>query len=93
MPDRGAARVEADAAEHVRNPGRAGRPVGTGHRVRRRQLPVPRRDGVAKVTGQAMFTCDMSLPDMAYVKILRSPVAHAHIVSIDTAAALNRPAW
>ncbi len=52
---------------------------------------VPRRDGVAKVTGQAMFTCDMSLPDMAYAKILRSPVAHARIVSIDAESARQRP--
>jgi CO/xanthine dehydrogenase Mo-binding subunit len=52
---------------------------------------VPRRDGVAKVTGQATFTSDIILPEMTYAKILRSPVAHARIGSIDTSAALERP--
>jgi CO/xanthine dehydrogenase Mo-binding subunit len=52
---------------------------------------VPRRDGFAKVTGQATFTSDITLPDMTYAKILRSPVAHARLVAIDTANALARP--
>lgn len=51
----------------------------------------PRRDGVAKVTGQAMYTSDITLPRMAHARILRSPVAHARITSIDVGAALERP--
>ncbi len=48
---------------------------------------VPRTDGRAKVTGQAVYTADVVLPRMAHAKILRSPVAHARILSIDTTAA------
>ena len=48
---------------------------------------VPRRDGVAKVTGGARFTVDVALPGMAHARILRSPYAHARIVGIDVSAA------
>ena len=44
-------------------------------------------DGPAKVTGTTRFADDMSLPRMLHAKILRSPVAHARIVSIDASAA------
>ena len=54
-------------------------------------VSVPRRDGVAKVTGAAQFTVDVALPGMAHARILRSPYAHARIVSIDTAAARAHP--
>ena len=43
----------------------------------------PRVDAVAKVTAQAQYTTDIAFPDMAHVKVLRSPHAHARIVSID----------
>lgn len=49
--------------------------------------PVPRNDGWAKVTGQGVFTHDMQMPGMLYGKVLRSPHAHAKILSIDTSAA------
>ncbi len=52
---------------------------------------VPRADGVAKVTGTATYTCDMALMDMAWAKVLRSPYAHAKIVSIDGSKALKQP--
>jgi CO/xanthine dehydrogenase Mo-binding subunit/CO/xanthine dehydrogenase FAD-binding subunit len=48
---------------------------------------VARTDGPAKVTGQATYTGDVRLPGMAHAKVLRSPVAHATIRSIDTTAA------
>jgi len=47
-----------------------------------------RPDGVDKVTGRAIYGADVRLPGMLYGKVLRSPHAHARIVSIDTAAAL-----
>src|SRR5262245_50115476 len=50
-----------------------------------------RRDGVAKVTGRALYVSDLSVPRMAFVKVARSPYAHARIVSTDTAAALRYP--
>jgi len=52
---------------------------------------VPRRDGRVKVTGQAVYVSDIKLPGMAYAKVLRSPYAHARILSIDTRRALSRP--
>ena len=52
---------------------------------------VPRRDGVAKVTGAARFTSDLSVPGMAWAKVLRSPYPHARIRSIDAAAARALP--
>lgn len=45
--------------------------------------PVHNIDGVAKVTGQAIYTFDVKLPGMLYGKILRSPYPHAKIKSID----------
>jgi 4-hydroxybenzoyl-CoA reductase subunit alpha len=49
--------------------------------------PVPRIDGIAKVTGEAKFTGDLMLPRMLYAKILRSPYPHARILNIDTTRA------
>ncbi|MEO1918825.1 MAG: molybdopterin cofactor-binding domain-containing protein, partial [Paracoccaceae bacterium] len=47
-----------------------------------------RPDGIDKVTGRAMFGADLTAPGMLHATILRSPHAHARIVSIDTSAAL-----
>ncbi len=47
-----------------------------------------RPDGVDKVTGRAIYGADVRLPGMLYGKVLRSPHAHARIVSIDASAAL-----
>jgi CO/xanthine dehydrogenase Mo-binding subunit len=52
---------------------------------------VPRKDGPAKVTGQAVYTADIHLPHMAFAKVFRSEVAHARIRSVDASAALARP--
>ena len=46
-----------------------------------------RPDGVDKVTGRAQFGADMKLAGMLWGKVLRSPHAHANIVSIDTSKA------
>jgi len=43
-----------------------------------------RHDGYEKVTGKAKYGADTDLPGMIYGKILRSPHAHANIVSINT---------
>ena len=40
---------------------------------------VPRADGIAKVTGSAVYTSDMVVDHMAWAKVLRSPYAHARI--------------
>ena len=52
---------------------------------------VPRRDGRAKVTGQAVYVSDVKLMGMAYAKVLRSPYAHARILSINAGRAASRP--
>jgi CO/xanthine dehydrogenase Mo-binding subunit len=51
----------------------------------------PRVDGVEKVTGKAVYTCDIQLPGMAYAKILRSPVAHARLIKVDASKARELP--
>ncbi|MCP4810800.1 MAG: molybdopterin-dependent oxidoreductase [Proteobacteria bacterium] len=48
-------------------------------------------DSILKATGDAIYTDDVSLPRMAHGKILRSPHAHARIVSIDTSKAEALP--
>jgi 4-hydroxybenzoyl-CoA reductase subunit alpha len=53
--------------------------------------PLPRVEGIAKVTGEAKFTDDLTLPNMLWGKILRSPHAHARIVSIDTSRVERLP--
>lgn len=53
--------------------------------------PVPRRDGVAKVTGAAKFTVDVGVPGLAHARMLRSPHAHARIRRIDASAARRHP--
>ena len=46
-----------------------------------------RPDGVDKVTGRARYGADIDLPGQLVGRILRSPHAHAKILSIDTAKA------
>ena len=47
----------------------------------------PRKDGVARVTGQERYSVDVALPHMLYGRILSSPYAHARVRHIDTSAA------
>ncbi len=47
----------------------------------------PRTDGIARVTGREIYTCDVSLPRMLHGRILSSPYAHANVLSIDTSEA------
>ena len=54
-----------------------------GERIKRNEDP-------RLLTGQALFTDDVQLPNMAHVAFLRSPYAHARIRSIDVTAALER---
>ncbi|MBI4179256.1 xanthine dehydrogenase family protein molybdopterin-binding subunit [bacterium] len=53
--------------------------------------PVPRIDARQKVRGDAVYTADVQLPNMAHARFLRSERTHAKIVSIDTAAASAVP--
>jgi len=51
----------------------------------------PRPDGRAKVTGAVRFTVDIALPGMLFARVLRSPLPHASVRSIDTSAAARVP--
>lgn len=48
---------------------------------------ISRVDGSDKVSGNTVYTADVQLPGMLWGKCLRSPYAHARIVSINTDAA------
>ena len=51
-------------------------------------IPSPRVEGEQKVGGQAVYAGDVVLPGMLWVKVLRSPIAHAKIKRIDQSGAL-----
>jgi hypothetical protein len=44
-------------------------------------------DAIDKVTGRARYAADINLPGQLFGKVLRSPHAHANILSIDVSAA------
>ena len=50
-----------------------------------------RVEGPSKVTGEARYTADILLPGMIWGKVLRSPLPHAKIVSINTREAEQMP--
>jgi len=52
---------------------------------------IPRADGRDKVTGAAVYAGDMKPPGMLYGKVLRSPLPHAKIRSIDARRAESMP--
>jgi aerobic carbon-monoxide dehydrogenase large subunit len=52
---------------------------------------IRRREDPRLITGTALYTDDLFLPRMAHMAILRSPHAHARIVSIDTSQAKGAP--
>src|SRR5881227_1120134 len=50
-----------------------------------------RVDGHEKLTGEATYGADITRPGMLWGKVLRSPVPHARIVSIDASRARALP--
>jgi carbon-monoxide dehydrogenase large subunit len=50
-----------------------------------------RKEDAKLVTGQTMWTDNMSLPGLLQFALLRSPMAHAKITQIDVSPALNMP--
>ena len=54
-----------------------------GQRIKRNEDP-------RLLTGQALYVDDVDLPNMAHAAFLRSPYAHARILSIDVSQALAR---
>jgi carbon-monoxide dehydrogenase large subunit len=61
----------------------AGNPIGFGRMLR--------KEDVRFVRGKGRFIDDINLPNMLHAAILRSPHAHAKILSIDTSAAEAHP--
>src|SRR5262245_21497169 len=53
--------------------------------------PVRRHEDLRLITGQGRYTDDITLPRMTHAYVLRSPVAHARIKRIDTAASRRMP--
>ena len=53
--------------------------------------PVERTDGRIKATGKARYAGDLVAPGMLHGKILRSPLAHAKILNVDTTRAKKLP--
>ena len=54
-------------------------------------ISIPRPDGPEKVTGRVQYVADIQAKGLLHAKLLRSPHAHARIVSIDTSAAKALP--
>jgi aerobic carbon-monoxide dehydrogenase large subunit len=69
---------------HVHDPG--GNSGGNGA-----YGPLPRKEDARFVRGQGTFVDDISLPGMLHGAVLRSPLAHARIVSVDATAATAHP--
>jgi CO/xanthine dehydrogenase Mo-binding subunit len=61
----------------------AERPIGFGR--------LKRKEDARFIRGQGNYLDDIRLPGMVYGALLRSPYAHARIVSIDTVRALAHP--
>ncbi len=53
--------------------------------------PIEKKDALALLTGQPVYTDDLAPADCLCVKLLRSPYAHALIKEIDTSIALKVP--
>jgi aerobic carbon-monoxide dehydrogenase large subunit len=53
--------------------------------------PRLRKEDPALLTGEGKFTNDLSIPGALYMALVRSPYAHANILSVDVSAALAVP--
>jgi len=69
----------------------AARSIGNGKPKNVVGKPYRKVDARAKCTGQTRFADDIALPRMLYAKLLRSPVPHALIKSIDVSRVLKLP--
>src|SRR3970040_1890356 len=54
-------------------------------------IPSPRVEGEQKVGGGALYAVDVTLPEMLWAKVLRSPIAHGRIKKIDFSKAQSLP--
>jgi carbon-monoxide dehydrogenase large subunit len=77
-PEGASAQVETTDEVRVRTPAKV---CGMGHSMKRKEDP-------RFLQGQGNYVDDVKLPGMLYMDIVRSPYAHAKIVSIDDSEAL-----
>lgn len=54
---------------------------------------IPRAESRGKITGQAVYTEDISLPNMAYAMVIRSPYSRASVKEIDLSATQQVPGY
>ena len=59
--------------------------------VREFGRPRKRKEDARLITGRTRWTDNISLPGMVHLAMVRSPVAHGRITSIDTSAAKRSP--
>lgn len=78
-PEGSSARVETTDDVRVTTPAKI---CGMGHRMKRKEDP-------RFIRGKGNYVDDVKLPGMLYMDIVRSPYAHAKILSIDASAALE----
>jgi aerobic carbon-monoxide dehydrogenase large subunit len=52
---------------------------------------VTRLEDLPLVTGKGRFAADVNFPHQLYMRIVRSPIAHARLLAVDAAAALAAP--
>lgn len=78
-PKESSATVETTHDVQVKTPEKI---CGMGHRMKRKEDP-------RFIQGRGNYVDDVKLPGMLYLDIVRSPYAHAKILSIDASAALE----
>ncbi|MGE0878985.1 MAG: xanthine dehydrogenase family protein molybdopterin-binding subunit [Acidimicrobiia bacterium] len=62
-------------------------PAPAGH-IGERRL---RKEDPALLTGESLYTADLPIPGALHLAVLRSPYAHARIISVDVSGALKIP--
>jgi aldehyde oxidoreductase len=73
------------AADTMRGDSRADKPPGDPPVV---GSSSERHDGWDRVSGAALFAEDLSVPDLHYVRVVRSPHFHARVLGVDISPAL-----
>ena len=80
-PEGSSADVETTTEVRITTPEKV---CGMGHRMKRKEDP-------RFIQGRGRYVDDVKLPGMLYMDIVRSPYAHAKILSIDASEALATP--
>src|SRR5436190_18070846 len=87
-------RLYEDGGGDQRSRSRRSNPMSvmkTTRDVRGVGLSIPRPDGPEKVTGRVQYVADIKPKGLLHAKLLRSPHAHARIISIDASKARALP--